>query len=248
MELSKIHKLRISVEVKNTLKENKHKKFYVYNRGRNDLNSLIAKKAGIEITNNYQERGYIDIGEYIDLSIDELEHKEYRRINGDRTRMCNHERSKPDFKVSEELKALTKEFEEKQIPPLGPSKTLIGEMFRAIQYIQYRAHNDGDQPFIIGSPTFMSYMFLISKIDEFNYSGASWDEEFGVHEFNFTDPFVQEHSYEGRITEIIEHSLCLDADFIRYQLIDLLSNGKIKDEPNKFDSRDFSKLKGEYNY
>ena len=154
----------------------------------------------------------------------------------------------PEFKVSDALKELTQKFEKENIPDSGPCKTLIGEMFRAIQRIQSRAHNDGDLWFMIGSETFMSYMFLISKIDESNWSSDSYNNETGIYKFEFTDTFLKEHSWNNRISWMIEHSLALDAEFIKYQLIDLLSNGKIKDCDNEYNSRSFTKLKSERDY
>lgn len=202
MELSKTQKLRISVEVKNLLKENKHDKFYVYlDNGDDKLIELIAKKAGIQITNNYQERGYVDIREYIQLTMDEREHRLYLKLNKDRHKHRPKYYGEEQFPwegVSEEIKLLTKTFEEKNIKQSGPSETLIGEIFRSIQYIQYRAHNDGDIPYIIDSPTFLSYMFLISQIDELNYSCEARTEE-GEYKFEFNNDFLKQNSWEGKL-------------------------------------------------
>jgi len=242
MELSKTQKLRISVDIVNQLKENKHPNFYITCYEKN-IEQKIAKKAGIQISNYDLEAGMIDIGEYINLTQDDMEHNLYRRINGDRIRRPDHSVERfPRDGVGDELKLLTKTFEEKNIKQSGPSETLIGEIFRSIQYIQYRAHNDGDIPYIIGSPTFLSYMFLISQIDKLNYSCEARTEE-GEYKFEFNNDFLKQNSWDGKITNVIEHSLAMDADFIKYQLIDLLNSGKIKDIKNEYDSRSFMKLK-----
>jgi len=241
MELSKIQKLRISVRIINALKENKHPLFYINEYG-SDLNKLIATKSGIPLSYN-REAGMIEINEYILLTQEDWEMELVRKEMGDRRRFNHSVKRFQEFEqVGEELIAQTKEFEDTNIPKSGPCKTLVGEIFRAIQYIQYRAHNDGDQWFIIDSPTFLSGMFLQSMIDELNWSSDSYNEETGQHKFQFTNKFVKENSWEGRISNTIEHSLAKDADFIKYQLMDLLTNGKIKDVPNIYDSRNFIKL------
>ena len=64
---------------------------------------------------------------------------------------------------------------------------------------------------------------------------------------SLTNEFIKENSWDGKISTIIEHSLAKDADFIKAQLIDLLENDKLKDIPNRWDSRDYSRLdKGSY--
>ena len=88
----------------------------------------------------------------------------------------------------------------------------------------------------------MSYIYLQSMVDKLNYSSQSYNEETGQHEFEFTDSFLQEHSWDGRISNVIESSLAEDGEFIKYQLIDLLSNGKLKDEPNEYNSRSYTRL------
>jgi len=243
-QLSKYQKAKIAIQVIEQLKEIPNKHIFYVDGGESEIIKKIAKKAKIDIIGYRREAGNIDISEYIILIYENIEDRWVRKLNGDRQRSPNHGiRMFPDFNVGEELIQLTKEFEEKQIPGRGPSNTLIGELFRAIQYIQYRAHNDGDYPWLISSPSFMSYMFLISQIDQLTYSSASYNEETGRHEFQFTNEFIKENSYDGQISTIIEHSLALDADFIKFQLMDLLLNGKIKNQPNKWDSRDYKLIK-----
>jgi hypothetical protein len=253
-QVSNITKLRFALRVVQDLKDLDLQNFYFQDgnwggKGKDSLELMIAKRAGVRIEWNGQQAGLVDISEYISLTMDEYIHREYKRLSGGSIGLRGgHNIYEPKFKVSDELKALTKKFEEDNIPKSGPCKTEIGEMFRAIQRIQYRAFNDGDSWYVIGSPSFMSYMFLLSKIDELNYSSASYNNETGQHSFEFTDEFLIQNSWDGRISNYIECSLAQDAEFIKYQLIDLLSNGKIKDVTNLFDSRDYSKIKKGYNY
>ena len=248
MDLPNFTKKRIATKVVDSIKQIENKSIF-YTREDEGLNALIAKKSNIDIIKYGGEAGRVNIDEYIELTRDELEIKEYNKINKIQPRRPNHKiKIYPEFNVSEELKQLTKEFEEQNIPKSGPCKTQIGEMFRAIQRIQYRVFNDGDLWFTVDSPTFMSYIFLVSQIDELNWSSQSWDEETGQHYFKFTDVFLIDNSWDGKISTMIEHSLAEDAEFIKYQLMDLLSNGKITDDKNIYDSRDYSLLNKEYSY
>lgn len=202
----------------------------------------IADRSGIKVVDYYPERGQVDIAEDISIILDHRVDDAQRKLNGEPL----YERSERQigFDVDEKLKQAALEFEENNIPSSGPCKTLLGEIFRAIQRIQYRAFNDGDLYFDPGSPSFMSYIFLRSQIDELNHhSKFAWDEKTGRHEYEFTDPFLIEHSWDGKIFDIIEDRLGLTANFIKYQIMDLLLNGKIEDSPNEFDSRDYSSLK-----
>jgi len=139
--------------------------------------------------------------------------------------------------MSDNILQKTKEFEKRSIPANGPSKTFLGEIFRSILFICYRSGNDGDLWYDIGSPSFMSYIFLKSSIDIINYSSEALTEE-GDYSYEFTDKLCKENSYDGRVDDIIEE--LEDCDLIKYQLIDLMINGKIKDSKNQFDSRDYS--------
>lgn len=245
-EISKISKLRFALEIVEDLKQLNCPYFYFqdgYNSPNKSLEYRIAKKAGVPIESNGQQAGLVDISEYILLTMDEWTHREQKRLMGDRVRRPSgpfHEG--PKFEVSDELKALTEKFEKDNIPSSGPCKTLIGEMFRAMQRIQYRAFNDGDSWYVINSESFMSYMYLISKVDELNWSSASYNNETGQYSFEFTDQFLIKNSWDGRISSMVEYSLAQDVEFIKYQLMDLLSNGKIEDKVNDRDSRSFKKI------
>jgi hypothetical protein len=237
-QLSNYQKAKIVVGIINDLKEIKNKTHFYIDFEDDGIMSKISKKTGIPLGRNH-EAGMVDISEYIQITFDI---REYRLIREQHS--PNHSifrRPDPKF-YDDEFKDKIKLFEDKNIPSSGPCETLIGELFRAIQRIQYRAFNDGDDFCDVGSPSFMSYMFLISQIDELNYSSTSYNEEKGQHEFEFTNKFIKENSWDGKISTVIEHSLAKDADFIKAQLIDLLENNKLKDIPNEWDSRDYSKL------
>ena len=183
------------------------------------------------------------MNEYISLTQDTLEHDAVYRKNGetkgyrgpDRFRLFEEE-------FYEDLKIRIQKFEAGNIPPSGPAKTLIGEIFRAINYIQYRAFNDGDDYFVIGSPSFTSYIFVISQIDLLNYSSASYNETRGEYYFEFTEPFLEKINYDGKISTCIEDSLGRDADLIKAQILNLLDNGVIEDVDNEWDSRSYEKI------
>lgn len=249
-KLTKYQKAKIAIQIVNLINEIPNKGiFYVRCEEDNTLVEKIAKRSKIHISGYVGEGSKVDIGEYINLTYEDIEDRWERKLQGDRVRIGNHgTRMLPEFQVSDDLKELVKKFEEENIPSSGPCKTTLGEMFRAIQRIQYRVHNDGDKWYIIGSESFMSYMYLISMIDKLNYSSHSYNENIGNHEFKFNDEFLIENSWDGKISDVIEYSLAEDAEFIKYQLMDLLSNGKIEDTINEFDSRDFSKLKTESRY
>jgi hypothetical protein len=201
----------------------------------------IAKRTGIRYRDKC-EKGIVSINEYIYLTYDDICDKINRKSS---LNTCYHHRfSPPD--VSQSLKEATEQFEEKHIPKYGPCVTRFGEIFRAIQRIQYRAHNDGDLPWIIGSPTFMSYMYLLSEIDDLNYSSFSYNHETGNYEFEFTEPILKDFD---RLFVEVDDSLCVGLDYTKYQLMDLMIQDKIKDEKNYYDSRDWSSLnKKEYSF
>jgi hypothetical protein len=78
-----------------------------------------------------------------------------------------------------------------------------------------------------------------------NYSEAAANEEIGEYGFEFTDPFLVKYGYDGKISDVVEDHLATTANFIKYQIMDLLLNGKIEDSPNEYDSRNCSSLKEE---
>lgn len=244
-QLSKFQKLRFLVNTLNSVKELHEdcKRFLYLNsedryfeRGKIDK---ISKKTGIRVC-SYPEAGLVDLNEYISLTQDILEHEAtYKKIKGskgpDRFRIFDEE-------FYEDLKIRIEKFEAGNIPSSGPAKTLIGEIFRAINYIQYRAFNDGDDFFVIGTPSFTSYIFVMSQIDLLNYSHSSYNESRGEHYFEFTEPFLEKINYDGKISTCIEDSLGRDADLIKAQLLDLLDNGVITDVDNEWNSRSYEKI------
>lgn len=244
-QVSNISKLRFALRVVEDLKQLNNNQLYFrnYSNDNKSLSYKIANKAGMTISQDCYEAGRVDLSEYIELTMDEYIHREQKRLDGRGVVRGMQGFGLPEFKVSEKLRQLTSQFEESNIPKSGPCQTEIGEMFRAIQRIQYRAANDGDSWYVIGSPSFMSYMYLVSKVDELNWSSASYNNETGIHSFEFTDEFLQQDSYDGKISDMIECSLAQDAEFIKFQLIDLLSNDKIKDSKNYIDSRSFTSIK-----
>ena len=199
----------------------------------NKLYKKIAERSGIQM-GGYGYGNEVDITEDISITIDTRIDDLDRKLNDGRPRSYSNHRD-IKFDVSEELKLAVAEFEKKNISSYGTCNTHLGEIFRAIQYIQYRAFNDGDLPWDTGSPTFMSYVYLKHQIDRLNYNR---DSSVG---FEFQDEYLAKYGY-GEISDVIEDHLAQTADFIKYQIMDLLLNEKIKDTPNRFDSRDFSSL------
>jgi len=200
----------------------------------------IAERSGIQRL-GYGYGNEVDITEDISITIDTRIDDLDRKLNDGRPRSYSNHRD-IEFAVSDEIKLAVVEFEKKNIKPHGTCNTHLGEIFRAIQYIQYRAHNDGDLPWDTGSPTFTSYIYLKSQIDGLNYSNFAYNEN-GQAAFEFTDEFIIKHSWDGKISDVIEDNLALTADFIKYQIMDLILNDKLQDTPNEFDSRNFSSLK-----
>lgn len=182
--------------------------------------------------------GCVNLHEYLDITIAEF----FERGKKNKRRIVFNEDKFLDmlpvaFKNKlPEFRKLAEEFESKNIPSSGPSKTLIGEIFRSIQYIQYRSFNDGDLPWNILSPTFESYVFVLTQIEYLN-------REYGKHcSFKFKDVIYCNEEPERELTSMIEDHSCLDANFIKYELIELLNSGQIKNERNDFDSRRFLKI------
>lgn len=246
-QLSKNQKLRILANSINSVKElSKGCKSILYlnpesryfEKGKIDK---ISKKTGIRLC-SYPECGLVDLTEYISLTQDILEHDAVYRKNGvkgyrgpDRFQLFED-----DF--YEDLKIRIEKFESGNIPSSGPAKTLIGEIFRAINYIQYRAFNDGDDFFVIGTPSFESYIFVLSQVDLLNYSHASYNESRGEYYFEFKEPVLEKINYDGKISTCIEDRLGRDADLIKAQILDLLDNGVLEDRENIWDSRTYKKI------
>jgi len=235
-KLSAFRRGKIVLGVIEDLKNLPNKNIMCINNGYSDskLYKKIAERTGIQMV-EYGHGSEVDITEDISITIDCRIDDLDRKLNGGRSRSYSNHRD-IEFAVSEELKLAVEAFEKKNIPSSGTCNTTLGEIFRAIQYIQYRAFNDGDLPWDTGSPTFTSYVYLKHQINELNYSR---DSSVG---FEFQDEFLSHHSY-GEISDVIEDNLAQTANFIKYQIMDLLLNDKIKDSNNEFDSRNFSSLK-----
>lgn len=230
--LTKTQKAKIVLDIIDDLKNLPNKDVvYIYpNSSNNHMLEKIAERSGIECT-DWRGEGAIDITEDIEIAFDWRCDKLQDKLEG-RIRPYNFPGAL-NFEVSEELKLATEEFEKKNIPSSGTCKTHIGELFRAIQYIQYRAHNDGDLCWDPGSPSFTSYVYLKSQIDKLNYH-----KEEG---FIFTDPYLNSPR-NTFISDLIEDPLAKTADYIRYQLMDLILSGELEDKSNEFDSRSFTRL------
>jgi hypothetical protein len=235
-KLSAFRRGKIVLGVIEDLKNLSNKDKICINDGYSDgkLFKKIAERTGIQMV-GYGYGSEVDITEDISITIDCRIDDLDRKLNGGYPRSYSNHRD-IEFNVSEELKLAVEAFEKKNIPSSGTCNTTLGEMFRAIQYIQYRAFNDGDLPWDTGSPTFMSYVYLKHQIDRLNYSR---DSSVG---FEFQDEYLAKYGY-GEISDVIEDHLAQTANFIKYQIIDLLLNEKIKDTSNEFDSRTFNSLK-----
>jgi hypothetical protein len=243
-KLSKFRKGKIILRIINDLNEieNKRQVTIESEYGCRDERMLkkIAERTGIQFRDRC-EAGVVPINEFITISFESYEDLE---LYPDR-RSCSMNRpfQFPEIKVSEALKKSAEDFEKANIPSTGPCKTRIGEMFRAIQRIQYRAFNDGDLPWMIGSPSFLSLVFLMSEADKLNYSGYAYREETGTYKFEFSEDVLNNWTDNGKLFVECDDPLCQSLDFTKYQLIDLLNRGIIKDSPNEIDSRDLSLLR-----
>jgi hypothetical protein len=245
-------------ELNNELKELESiKELYIRDFHREEFDERILKDVKIPVEQNGQECGKVDIGEYISIYLDDIKyHGKPERVffrkrgphgtndpfAGPKMLPINIDRDKGEpgemveAKLSEvELEKIAK-FEKLHIKSSGPSDTVIGELFRAFQRIEYRAGNDGDNYCCIGTPSFISYLFINSTIDIINWS---WLYE---KEFKLENPILgcwthgNQIGWDGMLFEI---------KFIQLVLIELLEAGVIEDRPNEIDSRDFTKIKKE---
>ena len=248
-QLSKIQKLRFLVNTLNSVKELHEdcKRFLYLNsedryfeRGKLDK---ISKKTGVSVC-SHPEAGSVDLSDHITITQDILEHEAtYEKIKGPfKGPKCPDRFQIFEEEFYEDLKTRIGKFESGNIPSSGPAKTLIGEIFRAINYIQYRAFNDGDDFFVIGTPPFESYIFVLSQVDLLNYSHASYNESRGEYYFEFKEPVLEKMNYDGKISTCIEDRLGRDGDLIKAQLLDLLDNGVLEDRENIWDSRTYKKI------
>lgn len=241
--LSSYRRGKIILGLINDLKNIENKDhIYVSNDYGEPMIEKIAERAGFQNT-DWRECGFVDISEDISVALD-------NRIDDYQRKMEGEDKRSPQFggfdesvfEVGDELREAVDEFEKKMIPSSGTCNTLLGEIFRAIQRIQYRAHNDGDLCWDPGSPSFMSYVYLRSQIDLLNYSSHASTYD-GMYGFEFTNEFLKEREYDGKISDMIEDQYAMTANFIKYQLMDLIMNGKIEDSENEYDSRDYSSIK-----
>lgn len=247
--LSKTQKAKLCIDIINDLKQLDNKSIFYVMDNDDDIIVKIAKRCGIKTSMYSGEAGMIDISEYIRITYDNRE-DHILHILHDRKRYCGISKEidfADMFKVSDSLVKITKDFESNNVPDSGMAKTEIGEIFRAIRYIQYRAYNDGDIYYEIGSPTFMSYMFIISKIDELNHSSSFYNSKSGQYSCDFTDTYLKDLSCDGIISDVIESKFAGDALYIKYQLMDLLSNNMLVDRLNNVDSRSYEVI-SEYEY
>ena len=241
-ELSAFQSGKVILGLIEDLKNLPNKKMVYMNSdySNNKLMKKIADRAGIDWT-DWREKGIVNIADDVDITLERRIEDAFHRLNG----IKKERRSSHRFgfeEIDEKLKEACLEFEKKNIPSSGPCSTRIGEMFRAIQYIQYRSFNDGDLCWDPGSPSFTSYVYIKSQVDDLNYSSRAYNERTGEYTFEFTDDMLLKYTC-GQISDVIEDELSLTADYIKYQLMDLLLNGKLEDSNNEFDSRDYSSLK-----
>ena len=95
---------------------------------------------------------------------------------------------------------------------------------------------------MIVTPSFESYVFVLSQIDMLNYSHASYNESRGEYYFKFKEQVLEKMNYEGKISTYIEDRFGRDGDLIKAQLLDLLDNGVLEDRENIWDSRTYKKI------
>lgn len=216
----------------------------------NEMDERILKEVKIPIHPGGLECGRIDIGEYISLYLDDIKYKgkpERVFFNGrnpfrgpKEIPVFSGDKSGPremlKCEITPEEEAKIAQFEKTHIKPSGPSDTIIGELFRAFQRIEYRAGNDGDNFMCIGTPSFESFLYIMSTLDIINWSWL-YDKE-----IQLKNPLLQVWVYSNRITWEGE---LFEIKFIQLILIELLETGVIKDRPNDMDSRDFMKIKSD---
>lgn len=259
MEMSTIQRLRYGVYIKNELnKLSDSFKEVVYfnvnyssrNEPLNKIIDLIAIKTKIQKSDNhYFDNSYVNISEYIEFMIDDL-HERFIKSKGFGNVNSSHGiRHREEFKVSEKLKQKTLDFEKTNVKLSGPSNTLIGEIFRALQYIEYRANNDGDLPWLLHNPNFVSLIFVQKFIEKFHNKHFDYNDM--RTKLKYTDKYLSDLNSECNsypINSFFETKDCYEVQLTKYQLIDLLESGQIQDEPNNIDSRSFNKIKDENNF
>jgi hypothetical protein len=241
-----IAKYRAGVEVKvdlvELLSKAPHLKNLIYcidtRLRQNEEDTLInkvAKKSGITNSNN-PTSGIIDISEFIELSIEEILYIPSK----ERESVKRASRKYQNPLITPEMEKTIETFEKENVPKEGPAKTLIGEIFRACQFIRYRAFNDGDLPWVISSPSFISHIFILSQLDNIEYdSNRMVNGEYP--DFTFNDTLLHRFFPCGLIF-LIESRDAFETDFLKAGLLELLESGQIEDKPNEWDSRTFTKI------
>lgn len=214
----------------------------------NDIDPKILDGVKIPIREGGQECGMVDLGEWISVYLSDIKHAGKPELvfgkhdnpfaQPETIPIFNDSKSGPEEYVKCELEpgmeAKIEAYIKKNIKPSGPSETVVGELFRAFQRIEYRAGNDGDNYFCIGSPSFESTLFILSTMDIINWS---WLYE---KEIKLETPILKcwtinnQISWDGGLFEI---------KFIEAIILELLETGVIVDRPNDMDSRSFTPLK-----
>lgn len=216
----------------------------------NEIDERILKEVKIPIHQGGQECGKIDIGEYISIYLDDIKYqgKPERVFSNGRNpfggpkeiSISNGDKSEPKeilkCEITPEEAEKIAQFEKKHIKLSGPSDTVIGELFRAFQRIEYRAGNDGDNFLCIGTPSFESFLFIMSTLDTINWS---WLYE---KKIELKNPLLNVWVFDNRITWEGE---LFEMKFIQLIFIELLETGVIEDRKNDMDSRDFTRIKRE---
>lgn len=210
----------------------------------------ILEDVQIPVTNYGQECGRVDMGEWISIYLSDLKHDgKPQRVFNKRHNPFNRPETMPigmigkggptdvvKVKLTEEQYAKIAEFEKKHIPGHGPCETMLGELFRAMQYVEYRAGNDGDCYHTIGTPSFISHLYIMSTLDVINWN---WLYE---KELNLSTPLLNAWVWDNKIHW---DGMLFEFEMIKMILIELLEAGVIKDHDNDVDSRDFTQIKKE---
>lgn len=178
---------------------------------------------------------HIDItDDIIDTIIDTIEYLEEEKKPSK-----NKIKGIPDcFKLSEEELNLIQKYENKYIPKEGKSKFLIGEILRAIQYIEYRFINDGELPYNIISSSYPSYLFLkfiFNQINEQNFNG-----EMASYTLQLSERF--EDFFDNKLDVILDGFILGECSIMKLAIIHLIETKQIQlNKLNNFESRNFVK-------
>ncbi len=184
----------------------------------------------IEKSNPYYNGvGLVDISEYISNYFGDIKYKgDFSTVfSKDNNPFAIGRRMGNLPELSKDELAKIEEYESKLVKGSGKSDTLIGEIFRAFRYIEYRAGNDGDCYYAIGSPSFKSYLFTLFAIDMIN-DKLRGDIEIENKKLDMW--FQDSIHWDGMLFEL---------DYIKLILIELLERKIIDNPKNNIDSRDF---------